>query len=240
MTEADKLRRAKMYVDKLALGIDPLSDTYVAETDVVRQERIVRCLMYVSEVLEREIVREEKPERPKKMRRADKDMFYLPPAKREAFAYSDTPIPISEITKRLNTMIDPDTMRILTASTVNTWLADAGLLRYVQMGASLVLRPTPEGSELGLLVEEREGNQGNYQIVVYTREAQQMIIDNLDAILTHADDHLEMQGRAWTEEQDRELTMLYQNHASIPEIARHMKRQTGAIRSRLRKLGCLV
>jgi F-box protein, helicase, 18 len=43
--------------------------------------------------------------------------------------------------------------------------------------------------------------------------------------------------KPWTDEMDNELTQLFHNNASDTEIIKHFKRNAGAIRSRLRKLG---
>ena len=51
MTELETIARAKMYIDKLANGINPLDDTAVAENDVVNNVRISRCLFFVSDTL---------------------------------------------------------------------------------------------------------------------------------------------------------------------------------------------
>ena len=37
--------------------------------------------------------------------------------------------------------------------------------------------------ELGISTEERNGVIGNYTAVVYNRQAQQFIVDNIDAII---------------------------------------------------------
>ena len=50
-TELEILIHAKGYLDKLANGINPLTDEPLPETDVVNQVRISRCLFYVSGVL---------------------------------------------------------------------------------------------------------------------------------------------------------------------------------------------
>ena len=55
MTELEIMQRAKMYVDKLANGINPLTDQPAPEGDTVNQVRISRCLFYVSDVLRRVI-----------------------------------------------------------------------------------------------------------------------------------------------------------------------------------------
>lgn len=40
MTELEKIKRAKMYMDKLANGINPLDDTVVPDEDIVNQVRL--------------------------------------------------------------------------------------------------------------------------------------------------------------------------------------------------------
>lgn len=55
MTDREILCRAKEYIDKLANGIDPLTDSPVNENDIVNNIRISRCLFYVSNVLNRVI-----------------------------------------------------------------------------------------------------------------------------------------------------------------------------------------
>ena len=51
MTELETLQRAKMYLDKMANGIDPISDLPVPDSDCINQVKISRCLFYVSDIL---------------------------------------------------------------------------------------------------------------------------------------------------------------------------------------------
>lgn len=39
MTELDTIKRAKMYIDKMANGINPVTDTEVAEDDSLLQKQ---------------------------------------------------------------------------------------------------------------------------------------------------------------------------------------------------------
>ena len=55
MTELDTLKRAKMYIDSLARGVDPVSGQLAEEDSVINNVRISRCLFYVSDVLEKVI-----------------------------------------------------------------------------------------------------------------------------------------------------------------------------------------
>ena len=44
MTELETMQRAKMYLDKLARGIDPITDREMPEDAVLNNVRICRCL----------------------------------------------------------------------------------------------------------------------------------------------------------------------------------------------------
>lgn len=45
------MERAKKYTEKLANGVNPLDGTDIPEDDIVNNERISRCLFYVSDIL---------------------------------------------------------------------------------------------------------------------------------------------------------------------------------------------
>ena len=51
MTELEKMKQAKMYIDHLANGIDPISNTELENDAVLNNVKLARCFFYVSEVL---------------------------------------------------------------------------------------------------------------------------------------------------------------------------------------------
>ena len=53
MTELDMIRRARMYMEKLSHGINPLDGTPVADGDLIRNGRMLRCFAFVAEVLDK-------------------------------------------------------------------------------------------------------------------------------------------------------------------------------------------
>lgn len=55
MTELETMQRAKMYLEKLSRGIDPITDREMPEDSVLNNVRICRCLHYVSGVLDQVI-----------------------------------------------------------------------------------------------------------------------------------------------------------------------------------------
>ena len=51
MTELETMQRAKMYLEKLAQGIDPITDQEISEDSTLNNVRLARCFFYVSDVL---------------------------------------------------------------------------------------------------------------------------------------------------------------------------------------------
>ena len=51
MTELETLERAKMYMEKLANGINPIDGSMIPDEDVVNNVRLSRCFFYVADVL---------------------------------------------------------------------------------------------------------------------------------------------------------------------------------------------
>ncbi len=55
MTEFEVMQRAKMYMDKLAQGIDSISGCEMPEDSTLNNVRLAKCFFYVSGVLQRVI-----------------------------------------------------------------------------------------------------------------------------------------------------------------------------------------
>ena len=184
MTELEIMSRAKTYLDKLARGIDPLTDREVPEDDIVNNVRISRCLFYVSGILEKVIANGgyvgTKP-------KVVKEEFALPDGAAASFRFSDKPIPVSEIAARLNELKQRENMKDLTGAKIADWLAAKGILeiRQDQQGKKHKC-PTAQGVSLGLSMEHRTGQYGEYDVVMYSLPAQHFVVDHLEAILAPA------------------------------------------------------
>ena len=133
MTEREIMRRAKTYLDKMAQGIDPLTDMPVPESDLINNVRISRCLFYASDVLwqviEQDGVASEiiKAQNSKK----EKASFYLSESARTEFRYSNEKISLSVLTREINALIDEEKMHKLRAKSITAWLVDVGMLKEV-------------------------------------------------------------------------------------------------------------
>ncbi|MBM6896768.1 hypothetical protein H9X86_05200 [Pseudoflavonifractor capillosus] len=181
MTEVEKIAYARSYIQKLANGINPLTGQEVSEGDVINHVKISRCLFYVSDVLGQVVENGGVSLRKRNVRKLP---FQLDYQAREAFRYSEAPIPISEITRRINELIQPEEMTKLSYRHILEWLIEIGLLVLVtDASGKMIRKPTRSGEDLGITVEQRQSPRGAYTVVVYSKAAQEFILDNLDGAI---------------------------------------------------------
>ena len=193
MTELEKIAHAKTYIEKLANGIDPRTDQAVPETDLINQVQISRCLFYVADVL-RQITEAgglpsqgahpQKWTAQRNRPKPQKAPFQLDYEARKKFPYSDVPLTISDITLRINMLIDSEQMTKLSYKSILAWLVETGFLLQISNAEGKIIRkPAEAGEKVGISLDYRQGPEGPYTVVMYSREAQELIIDHLDAIL---------------------------------------------------------
>ena len=181
MTELEIMQHAKSYLDKLANGINPLTNQPAADSDCINQVKISRCLFYVSDVLRRVI---ENGGDIGKAEKIKKKTFSVSHETLKDFRLSSTPISVSEITKRINELVDGNDMANLKPASINTFLMECGFLVQTETRDGKKIKiPTEQGNIIGISSEERFGQAGPYRVTVYNTDAQQFILDNIDAII---------------------------------------------------------
>ena len=180
MDEQNALRRAQLYIEKPANGIDPVTDMPVPEGDVIQQVQISRCLFYVSGLLRRM----EKERSTSSQEKNVKLPFCLSRSQRDYYIYSDMPTTLSDIVKRLNALKQNDKMENLKYRTLADWLVQQGkLMRWHTSGGKQTLRPAAAGRNEGILMRERHDREGKtYYVVLYENRAQRYILEHLDEI----------------------------------------------------------
>ena len=244
MTELETMQRAKMYLDKLANGINPLTDQPTPDSDCINQVRTSRCLFYVSDVLRKVI---ENGGNIGKAEKIKKQPFMISHETLKSFRLSNTPIAVSEITKRINELVDESAMTKLKYTSITSFLLQSGFLAQAEAGdGEKTKAPTKQGNTIGITSEERVGQAGTYRVTVYNTEAQQFVLDNIDAIIEINNQksmepvaRAEFQGQPWTSTYDETLVDLFQKNVPISEIAITLKRTESGVRARLKKLGLI-
>ena len=206
---------------------------------MINNVRISRCLFYVSDVL-RQVI-ENGGIQVKAVKNSEKAPFSLSLEERARYPFGDFPATVSVIAQRLNELVNLESMQKLKTTSITKFLLQSGLLFEEEgLNGRRNKRPTEAGRKLGISTAVHTGQNGDYTAVVYSREAQQFILDNLDAIITiNAIPLHENQGTPWTPEEDDYLRQAFQAGAEVKELSAELKRTRGAIRARLKKLGLM-
>ena len=240
MTELEIMQHAKNYLDKLAKGIDPLTDKEVPEEEIINNVRISRCLFYVSDILRQVIENGGIQVQP--VRNSEKAPFALSVEERSRYPFGEWPATVSVIAQRLNAMADLTVMQKLKTTSITAFLTQSGFL-FEEEGPNgrKSKRPTKAGWELGITTTQRTGQNGEYTAVIYYREAQQFILDNLDAVIAINSTPLyENQCKPWEPVEDAWLRQAVQSGSDVKEMSAELGRTRAAIRTRLEKLGLAI
>lgn len=179
MTDLEIMQRAKMYLDRLAQGIDPISGREMPEDTVLNQARLARCFSYVSGILQQVI------DNGGTVGPLQRNDFTWTPEMHSRLTPADRPLRIMEFAQRLAAAsADPNT-KMPRTTLFTDWLLENGYLEKVPDGENKMRRiPTDLGRSIGLYTEARAGKYGEYQAIYYDSRAQQFLLEHLPEIFS--------------------------------------------------------
>lgn len=181
MADVEKLRKVKQCIDSLAEGLNPFTGQPLPEEDIVNDVRVSRSLFLASAFLQ-----EQMQGTPAK-KNGKKQDFRLSLEERERLEFSSRPIPASELARRMNDAVGTQDCKKIGYRQITDWLVEVGMLKLVKNAAGTQRRrPTDSGEKLGISVDNRMGQYGPFQVVLYSEDAQRFIVDNVDAIVAFA------------------------------------------------------
>lgn len=178
MADVEKLRKVKQCIDSLAEGLNPFTGQPLPEEDIVNDVRVSRSLFLASAFLQEQI------QETTAKKTGKKQAFRLSLAERERVAFSAQPISASELARRMNDVADTEDCKKISYRQITDWLVEVGMLKLVENTTGTQRRrPTDSGEKPGISVDNRVGQHGPYQVVLYSEDAQRFIVDNVDAIV---------------------------------------------------------
>ena len=243
MTELEKIQYTKSFIDKLANGINPLNGEVIPENELLNNERISRCMHYVSSILETVYIRMNDVELNTTAPKVNKSSYNITVQEGEQFAYEEE-MSLGEIARRLNRLANLRATRRITKRMIAKWLVNEGLA-YNDFDINPnrgFKRITQEGRKLGFDDEVLEGTRGKYAVIICNNEAQRYIVEHANIIAEKYDimaGKPELSGRAWDDAQEGRLIEMFDAGMRIVDIAKELKRTPTAIRSRLKRLNLI-
>ena len=173
--------RAKMYLDKLVSGINPVDNTPIEANNFILNPKIKNCFQFLSDY-----IGEVNAKECRRLQRGRMvNPFNLTPEQKLHIPIVDQAISVSEFADNVNSIVDDETVKPLKATSITAWLVDKGFLTVItdKDGKNKKL-PTQAGLQIGIFTETRYSKKNTeYQAVLYTKEAQQFIADNIGEII---------------------------------------------------------
>ena len=117
--------------------------------------------------------------------RVGKEKFHLTEAQIGSFAVDESPLPVSEIARRLNALLpEGSNIEQLYFKKIRDWFVAQGMLEERKSVVGKVsFSPTEEGIAAGILVDKRIGKNGEeYEAVLYNAAAQKLVLDHVNEL----------------------------------------------------------
>ena len=179
MTELETIQRAKMYLDKLTQGIDPITDRPVPEGDSLRNPRLSKCFQYVSGVLEKVIANGGQ------VGAVEKPPFTITAEQLAKVRLTGEPLRIADFVDQILRATDYRGMKKLSPLKLTNWLMRKGFLAQEPGPDGKPHRiPTAEGEALGISTKMCQYNGSEYPGIFYDYKAQQFLLDNIHTIIS--------------------------------------------------------
>lgn len=173
--EIEKLQQARIFMDYLANGVDPVTNTDV-NADTLNNEEVKTCFRYISDVLSGKIdVVESYIKRSPDFYITEEQISEL-----KTFSYD---CKVSELSNEINRVTEENGKKKLPATWINDWLEAEGYLCKSELRSRIA---TEKGRELGITSEYRKLDNGNeYYINLYSEQAQLFVFGHIHEILEY-------------------------------------------------------
>lgn len=114
-----------------------------------------------------------------------KERFHLTEAELAKYSADETPVPVTEIARRLNDLLVPDAnIEKLYFKSIRDWFVAQGLLESkTDAVGKIYFTPTEAGLAAGVLTEPRLGKNGeSYSAVLYGPAAQKLVLEHVNEL----------------------------------------------------------
>jgi hypothetical protein len=179
--EEKKLERAIEIMKCLTEGVNPFTGEIYEDNALINDPRMVRCLYYVVEVLEkhkagsgvRYVQRKDLPYRfPQELMAR----VVMPPEK----------LGVNAFARCVNAVIDASTCKNLTGSALNAQLKKMGMLQDIEEGGKHRTAMNDRSSEYGIETVMADFNGRTYEKIVFNDTGKRYLLEHLQEIMDFA------------------------------------------------------
>lgn len=181
----EKLGKMKKIMEMLAFGQNPFTGEVLPNDTILNNIDLARSFFFTSRVLS-EIIANGMPKSRSRSSRMDKKPFVITDEQIQA-SLSPVPQILTNIIRTIKSIIQDDSMLMPRPINVTSWLVEQGLMEKTINPISQKINrlPTEKGNFMGISTENRTSIYGDYTAVLYSKEAQLFILENIDDILSY-------------------------------------------------------
>lgn len=142
---------------------------------------IDKCVAQANERLARRKERAESGE----TGRSGKEKFHVTEDQLKNYPTDESPVPVSEIARRLNDLLPPDSnIEKIYFKTIRDWFVSQNYLEEKKNAlGKIFFVPTETGAQNGIVTQSRVGKNGeNYDAVLYNGVAQKLVLDHVNEL----------------------------------------------------------
>lgn len=170
--DTQKLKETKGLIEKLANGVNPITNTPIQDESILNNPKIVRSFYFLTDYIEIQIEQKKFPiKKPTK--------FVITHEQLEKVVLPIGEIGINEIAKAINKVIDQQVSKKVTGQMINKKLKELGILSEMVAEDGKTNTITNENSEgYGIESVARNFNGREYQKIVYNEVGKEFLLDN--------------------------------------------------------------
>ena len=177
--ELEKIQKAKLVLEKIAGGVNPLTHEPIAQDSFLNEPKIIRCLYFVAEVLDKVVHGAYSSGGAKAAA-----TFMITPEQKQQILFTPGKIGINEFAKCVNLSLDLNQSKKLTGIELNKRLKKLGVLSE-ESGPDGKARTVtnPKSPDYGFESEQRTYNGAEYTMVVLNEKGKRYLLDNIESIM---------------------------------------------------------
>lgn len=175
--EAEKIEKAKGFMQKLAEGINPISGEIIQNDSMVSDVKLIGCFNFIAEVLDN-IQKQGAEGRKRELQ------FVITPEQKSKVSLPEDKIGVNEFSKRINECLNLDVSRRLTGVDLNKRLKKLGVLSEEQAEDGKTRTITNEKSAgYGFEMEKKQYKGVEYDMVLINSQGKKYLLENLETIM---------------------------------------------------------
>jgi len=179
--DINKLNKAKIVLEKMANGIDPVDGSKIDEKSFLNDPRIIRCLFYVNEILQMTI------DGDLENRNTDRKKlpFVITDEEKSQVKFPEGNIGVNAFSQYINRVISPHRSKKLNGTELNRQLKKMGILgeQENEQGKKKTIVPE-ESVQYGIHTELSNYNGVEYEKVVFDSNGVRFLLENLEKIMS--------------------------------------------------------